>query len=78
MSGSLLVGQVIVTVLILLPMLALAAAGAFFHWQRKRQRTSPISAGLLRPAGYSLSQQIIGRRVDLAGALPWPASTLDI
>lgn len=68
MSGTLLVGQVFILMLVLLPLLAIGAAGAVFRWQRKRQRTSPISAGLLRPAGYSLSQQITDRQLDLAGA----------
>lgn len=68
MSGSALISLWVIVVLVLLPLFAIGAVGAVFRWQRKRQRTSPISAGLLRPAGYSVSQQIIDRQVDLAGA----------
>ena len=43
--------------------------GNGLRWYQKRRRVSPLSAGLLRSPGYSLSQQIIDKQLDLAFGL---------
>ena len=68
MTGTSLAGTLTLIVLLLIPLFAFGVAGFVYQHQRRRQRTSPISAGLLRPAGYTLSQQIVDRQFDIASS----------
>ncbi|WP_406668092.1 nuclease-related domain-containing protein [Gallaecimonas sp. GXIMD1310] len=59
--------QLFATVLALLPIFLLVVAVTLYRKWLRRNRFSPLSSDLLRPAGYSLQRQVDEQQSDLVG-----------